>query len=74
MSVVGVIINLLLGAVLLFGSLDSEADYLTGLIDEDSNLIAKLISHQFSAFDADMLLTVELHRDVVRGETDWTAI
>ena len=44
---------------------DSQADYVSHLVYENSGLISILVTDKFSAFDADMLPAIELNRDVI---------
>jgi hypothetical protein len=56
--------------LLLFRALDSQADYLPSLVCEQFDLMAKFVSDEFPAFDADMLFAVKVNGDVVSRKAD----
>ena len=72
LRIIGIVVYLLAAAFLLLGGLDPETDNLAHLVHENANLVAVLISHQLTTFDAHMLLAIKVNRNIVRRKADRT--
>jgi len=53
-------------------SLYPQAYNLSNFVDEYSYLIPKFVPHELSTLNTDMLLAVEVNRNIFRGKTDRT--